>query len=281
MPAALERLLASNGPYLRLPNAVWTRRLAELGFTRLDFVPQTPHLWCGHTGYLPWDGLREQLDRCGLVPAALTPPAYRYSITAPPGWQRQITLDYYRTCIALAADMGCGRVVIGPDGACWDLSPQELERNAVELLAQLAGEAESAGVTLLLLPAVGEAAPLIAQSPVLNRAEDLAQVLREVRSPALKVCLDTNILAINGGSLSQWFALLGADTGLVRLCDGCYHGWRAWGDGCLPVDRWLRQLDQLGYRGDLSLNLPGERYVEDPDYPHRAALAGLTGEARL
>lgn len=275
------RLLASNGQYGRLPNAVWTERLAALGFTRLDLVPQTPHLWCGRTGCLPWDGLRALLERSRLTPAALTPPPYRYAITAPPGAQRSATLDYYRSCIALAAAMGCGRVVVGPAGACWDLPRRKLECNAAELLALLAREAERAGVTLLLVPAVGENAPLIAEAPVLNRAEELARVLREVDSPALGVCLDTNIMAINGDDLTRWFDLLGERTGLVRLCDGCYHGWRAWGDGCLPVDRWLCRLERMGYGGDLSLHLPGQRYEGDPDYPHRAALAGLAGEVRI
>lgn len=272
------RLLASNGQYGRLPNAVWTERLAALGFVRLDLTPQTPHLWCGHTGCLPWDDLKALLDRHGLVPAALTPPPYRYAITAPPGAQRSATLNYYGSCIALAAAMGCRRVVISPAGACWDLPRRELEHNAEEMLALLAREAEKAEVTLLLAPAVGSDAPLIAEAPVLNRAEELARMLREVDSPALGVCLDTNIMAINGGSLTRWFDLLGERTGLVRLCDGCYHGWRAWGDGCLPVDRWLRRLEQIGYGGDFSLHLPGERYVENPDQPHRAALAGLAGE---
>lgn len=272
------RLLASNGQYSRLPNGVWIERLAALGFTRLDLVPQTPHLWCGHTDCLPCDGLAGQLERRGLSVAALTPPAYRYSITAPPGVQREATVAYYRNCIALAAALGCGRVVLGIAGACWDLPRRQLEENAAQTLALLAPEARRAGVALLLAPAVGEDAPLIAEAPVLNRAEELAELLRRVGSPALGVCLDTNIMAVNGGSLSRWFDLLGERTGLVRLCDGCYHGWRAWGDGCLPVERWLGQLDRLGYGGDLSLHLPGERYVENPDYPLRAALAGLTGE---
>lgn len=278
MAVERARLLASNGPYSRRPNRDWTRALASLGFTRLDLIPQTPHLWCGHTGYLPWDGLGELLDREGLSPAVLTPPPYRYSITAPPGDQRTATLAYYRVCISLAASLGCGQVVLGAENACWDLPRPELLRNAAELLALLAQDAQSAGVTLLLVPAVGDSAPLIAQAPVLGCAEELAQLLREVDSPALGVCLDTNVMAINGGTLSGWFELLGAHTGLVRLCDGCYHGWRAWGDGCLPVDRWLMELERLGYRGDISLHLPGEGYMEDPDYPHRAALAGLLGE---
>lgn len=272
------RLLASNGQYIRQPNREWTRALAAMGFTRLDLIPKVPHLWCGHTGYLPWEELGELLRNAGLSPAVLTPPPYRYSITAPPGEQRTATLAYYRVCISLAAALGCGRVVLGSGNACWDIPRDELLSGAAEMLAALAPEAENAGVTLLLVPAVGDGAPLIAEAPVLNRAVELASLLEEVDSPALGVCLDTNVMALNGDTLSGWFDLLGPRTGLVRLCDGCYHGWRAWGDGCLPMERWLTELERLGYRGDLSLHLPGERYIEDPDYPHRAALAGLLGE---
>ena len=59
------------------------------------------------------------------------------------------------------------------------------------------------------------------------------------------------------------------------FADGNYHGWRAWGEGCLPMDRWLEQLEAAGYRGELSLLVPGERYVDRPGHPLRQALAAL------
>ncbi|MGN8968450.1 sugar phosphate isomerase/epimerase family protein [Intestinimonas sp. HCP28S3_D6] len=269
-------LLGSNGQYVRMPLAAFLGDMRSLGLTALDFVPQSPHLWLSHAEYEEPAPLLEKLAEAGLRISVLTPPAYRYSITAPPGKQREATVDYYRNSIALARALGAGQVVLGAAGACWDLTPEALRQNAAEVLERLCPAAEAAGVSLLLAPVMGPDTPLIAESPVLGRAEELSGLLRRVGSPALGVCLDTNVMASWGDTIPRWFELLGEKTGLVRLCDGNYHGWRAWGEGCLPMDRFAEQIRSAGYAGALSLLLPRERYVENPDWPLRQAVRALT-----
>ena len=44
------------------------------------------------------------------------------------------------------------------------------------------------------------------------------------------------------------------------------------------MQRYLHALDAMGYRGDISLRLPGERYLAQPAYPDERALAALCGE---
>lgn len=95
-------LLGSNGPYSRVPLAAFLEAEVRLGLDGVDFVPQTPHFWCSHTGHESAAPLRAALAEAGLPVRVLTPPPYRYSLTAPPGRQREATLDYYRVCIALA-----------------------------------------------------------------------------------------------------------------------------------------------------------------------------------
>ena len=73
-------------------------------------------------------------------------------------------------------------------------------------------------------------------------------MLAWVDSPALGVCLDTNVMSANGDTVADWLSLFPGRIGLVRLCDGNWHGWRAWGDGVLPVDRYLCQLTEGGYQ---------------------------------
>ena len=131
---------------------------------------------------------------------------------------------------------------------------------------------------LLLAPAMGAETPLIAEAPVLNTARELEAMLHRLRRPGLGVCLDTNVMSACGDTIPDWFDRLGDRTGLVRLCDGNYHGWRAWGEGVLPMERYLCQLNEVGYGGEISLRLPGEWYLERPSYPDERALAALCGE---
>ena len=269
-------LLGSNGQYVRRPLDAFLADMGELGLKSLDFVPQPPHLWLSHAEYEEPAPLLEKLAAAGLRISVLTPPACRYSITAPRGRQREATVDYYRNSIALARALGAGQVVLGAAGACWDLTPEALLQNAAEVLERLCPAAEAAGVSLLLAPVMGPETPLIAESPVLGRAEELSGLLRRLESPALGVCLDTNVMASWGDTLPRWFDLLGEKTGLIRLCDGNSHGWRAWGEGCLPMERFAEQLRSAGYAGALSLLLPGDRYGGNPDWPHRRAVEALT-----
>ena len=144
-----------------------------------------------------------------------------------------------------------------------------------EVGAAVADELVEFGVTLLLAPAMGAETPLIAEAPVLNTARELEAMLHRLRRPGLGVCLDTNVMSACGDTIPDWFDRLGDRTGLVRLCDGNWHGWRAWGDGVLPVDRYLCQLTEGGYQGDFSLYLPGERYIDSPTYPDEKAVAAV------
>ena len=272
-------VLGSNSSYSRLPLETCLDELAAMGFTALDFVPQTPHFWCSHGEMGDAAVLRQKLEGRGLRAEVVTPPAYRYSITAPPGRQRQATLDYYRTCMDLAAALGAGKVVLGAAGACWDLDHETLRRNGAEVLSALCPAAEAAGVQLLLVPVMGPETPLIAESPVLGTAAELEELLRQVDSPNLGVCLDTNVMSAWGDTLPGWFERLGGRTGLVRLCDGNYHGWRAWGEGCLPMERYRAELEAAGYTGPVSLLLPGERYLDRPSWSAEQTLRALRGGA--
>lgn len=87
--------------------------------------------------------------------SVLTPPPYRCSLTAPAGEQRDATIGYYDSCIRLAAELDCHRLVLSAAGACWDLPPQELTEHAAAMLTHLCHTAQVEGVKLLLAPGDG------------------------------------------------------------------------------------------------------------------------------
>ncbi len=272
------RILGSNTQYIRYPLEFFLAEMECLGLRQLDFTPKAPHFFCSHSHCTPVDSLLRALDSHHLKVSAVTPPPYRYAITAPEGVQRQRTEQYYKTCIDLTARLGCGYMVLDSSGACWDLSEDELLANAEGMIRTLCEHAQEQDVRLLLAPVMGKETPLIAEAPVLNTAQDLQQMLHRVNCDHLGVCLDTNVMSACGGTMMDWFSRLGDRTQLVRLCDGNYHGWRAWGDGVLPMERYVRELDERGYRGAISLYLGGERYVENPSQAAAQTLTALCGE---
>lgn len=203
----MDRLLGSNGQYIRFPLPVFLKAMQRLGLRRLDFVPQVPHFFCGYRGHADVAPLRAALQGADLQVSVLTPPPYRCSLTAPAGEQRDATIGYYYSCIRLAAELDCHRLVLSAAGACWDIPPQELAEHAAAMLTHLCHTAQVEGVTLLLAPVMGAETPLIAEAPVLNTARQLSQMLAWVDSPALGVCLDTNVMSANGDTVADWLSL--------------------------------------------------------------------------
>lgn len=155
----MDRLLGSNGQYSRFPLPVFLESMQRLGLRRLDFVPQVPHFFCGYRGHADVAPLRAALQGADLRVSVLTPPPYRCSLTAPAGEQRDATIGYYDSCIRLAAELNCHRLVLSAAGACWDIPPQELTEHAAAMLTHLCHTAQVEGVTLLLAPVMGAETP--------------------------------------------------------------------------------------------------------------------------
>lgn len=271
------QMLASNAQYSHLPLERFCVEMEQMNVHYLDFVPQTPHFWLGHTEGDDPAALRAAFDAVSLAVSVLTPPVYRYAITADKEPQRGATRSYYINALGLARALGADRVVLGASGACWDVPNETLLRSARAMMEDLCDEAARQGVTLLLCPVMGAETPLIAESPVLSTLEQVAAMLDEVDHPNLAAALDTNVMSAAGESILQWFGRLGGRIRLVRMTDGNYHGWRAIGEGVLPMIHYAEQLRDVCYTGDISLLLPGEHYIERPWRIEAAAITALGG----
>ncbi|WP_146604788.1 sugar phosphate isomerase/epimerase family protein, partial [Rhodoplanes roseus] len=89
-------------------------------------------------------------------------------------------------------------------------------------------------ITLLLEPLTR------AESNVINTSADLAQMMAELRSPAVKAILDTAAMAAAGETIGDYLARFGPDLAHVHFIDGDDGGAHlAWGDGSYPLHAFL------------------------------------------
>jgi sugar phosphate isomerase/epimerase len=51
----------------------------------------------------------------------------------------------------------------------------------------------------------------------------------------------------------------------IHVIDGTPSGHLAVGDGTLPIDKYLKEIDEFNYQGYLSLELAASSYYPDPD----------------
>ena len=155
----------------------------------------------------------------------------------------------------------------GGGGACWDIEPEALRRNAAGLLSALCPQAEAAGVRLPLAPGHGAGDPLIAESPCAGQAGGALRVAPPGGQPCPGGVPGHQRYEHLGRQhppvvSSGW----GEHTGLVRLCDGNYHGWRAWGEGVRPWSATGRSWRRRAMPARCPLPLPGERYAGRPSW---------------
>ena len=268
--------LGNNAQFFRFPYNDFVKALLADNISAVDLTLLSPHIYIDSFEILDPCHVIEMLHANGISVEATTPVPYRYSICAEAGtMQRERTLGYYRQCILFTKKAGAKFLLLTASGANFDTANEILLENAAEVLSILASFAEECGVTLLLGTVFGSESPLNASSPVLLTLPDVKNMLQRVNSPALKAYLDTAVISLVGETISQWFTQLGKEICLVRFTDGNYNGYRIWGSGCLPCERYLRELQQNGYSGALSLSVPGERYCENPAEAQRFLLCNL------
>jgi len=155
-------------------------------------------------------------------------------------------------------DLECKTIVISPEGGCFDRPYETLWDSSRHMLETLCHEAEKQGINILIpsLP--------VDDSPILTSLDEVEKMISQVNSNMLGALVDVNVISSCGEKISQWFARLGGRVRLVRFTDGNYNGYRVWGEGCLPCEKFLVELEKTDYDGILSLQLPGERYIDAP-----------------
>lgn len=256
---AKSSFAGSNIQYIRFPFRDFVAAQKDLGISRIDLSGAVPHLWCDHLSPVQTEEIKNLLEDAAMEVTVFSPSAYRYSICAEPETvQAYATLNYYRNCINAAVSLGCGTVVLSPEGGCFDQSRDRLWDNAVHMLETICGIAERQGVTILL-PSLSKDL-----SPILTSLREVEKMTAQVNSNRLAVMLDAHGISMEGETISQWFEHLGEKIKLVRFTDGNYNGCRVWGEGCLPCERLLTELENSRYNGMFSLQIPGEKYIDAP-----------------
>jgi D-psicose/D-tagatose/L-ribulose 3-epimerase len=194
-----------------------------------------------------------------LVPEGL-------SITSDHYGERMRVVEVMRRLIELCADLGGEVLVHGSPGQrriAPGQSPDAALAHATECFAAIAEDAGKAGVTYCIEPL----AP--SETPLINRVEEAAAIVRTIDSPAVRTMIDT-CAAGNAEPqpipdlIDRW--LPGGQVAHIHLND---PNRRAPGQGELRFGPILAALQRQGYAGIASV----EPFVYEPDGPTSAARA--------
>ncbi len=241
------------------------KRIAKAGFKAVDIWGDSPHL-----DVLVNRGDRKSLcklvDDLGLAWASLSVNggalARQYNFSYSRKWVREQTLDYYKKCLDVSAEMGIPRINVISGHMMSDTDYEQAWEWNREGIAAVADYAAKVKVT----PCLHTLTP--SESRVIVTLDDALRMLKEINKPNLKLQIDTADQNITDPNISEGVRKVAKYLDYVHISDndglgvGLTHNIP--GHGTVNWGRFISELRDNGYKGYLTAQLYSGGPI-DPD----------------
>ena len=182
---------------------------------------------------------------------------WRFYPSSPDPAVREQAAGIIRQAAPLAASVGA-QVILLPVGQPKELTPEQARSNLVEVLRTCAPEAEKAGV-VYAVENVGQA--------LAHTADHLLDIASRVGSPACQVYYDVGNAAAQGADAAAEMRKLGRRLAMLHVKDlqATPKGRKlaVVGDGIVDFRAAAQAAREIGYRGYLTLEVPGTPETAD------------------
>lgn len=272
----LGKFCASNFSYFRFPFETFLDDVQKLGIHAIEIWGAEPHLNVDEATNDDLRLIQRQLRDRQMHMLCFTPEQciYPINIAAKEDRLRERSVRYFFRCVEICSEMECPLLFL-TSGTGYENEPREdAWKRAVDSIGRVSDAADKAGVKLVL-----EALQPV-ESNVVNTVDDIIRMRADVSSPALKVAVDTVGMAVSGNTVEQYMNAFGSDVLHTHFIDGEPAGHMAWGDGNLPLDRYVAALAEGGYSGYFSFELVGPRYWLTPLQPLKQSIDAIRQSIR-
>jgi protein FrlC len=273
MTDLFERIAVMSYPYCHYTFEYFLKAMERFGVRKIDIWAGSPHLYYEDMGPRELQRMKEGIASHGLSVVAYTPEQvlYPYNLAAREDGLRARSIEYFKTNIRIAAQLGAPLLLVSAGWGYLDERREEALDRSRQSLRELAAYAHDHGVILAL-----EALTKIS-SNLINYADELARMVADVSSPALAGMLDLGQMGILGETVEDYFKALGCPPIHMHIMDGRPAGHLAFGDGILPVYHYLREALRLGYAGCFTMEMNDRQYYLEPDKAIARSLEILKG----
>jgi len=255
-----KQLACTNLHYFYYPLEYAFRKLQEAGFASIDFYGGTPHFWMDSVSYSDCKQLKRLASDYGLDIIAFTPEvaSFHHTLcTNDEAWQKR-SIAFYKNAVRAAVELEVKIVVINAVGAFRDVPLEQTYLHVRDNLCELCEYAEKNNILLAMETVRSE------EQGFISRLEMLKRLKADVNSNVLKAVLDTCAMGTAGETVDQWFKTFGEDLIHIHFTDGRPAGHRVWGEGCFPMDRFVKSIVKNRYKGFLELKLANDEYYDEP-----------------
>jgi protein FrlC len=256
-----EQLLGANFSFQHHPFRWTAEHLAELGFKRIELWGIAPHIDLHNDTAKRVAEVRSVLGDCRLSVHCFTPEQVIYPVNIASGDTifREASIEHFLRAADIAAELEAKYLFLAP-GRGFENEPKERAwDHAVESINRIDHHARSLGLRCLLEPLQRR------ESNIVNNANDLEKMWLELGSRSLDIVLDLVAMATAGDNVSDYVSKFGARLSHVHIVDGNPGGHLVWGDGNLPLERYLAALNAASFDGTLTFEPFGDgSYALDP-----------------
>jgi sugar phosphate isomerase/epimerase len=249
-------------------------KIAQLGFSGAEIMCDRPHLY--PPDYAPEElgKIKKLLDEKGLKVTNLNSfTLFAVGDTYLPSWiepepeRRMVRIQHTQQCLHIARALECGNISIppgGPPAGGTRKEALELFHQGLEAVVPLA---EELGVKLLVEPE---------PDLLIERTGEFAEFIKGIQSPWIGLNFDIGHFYCAGEDPARALETLFEWVGHIHLEDigrSRIHHHLVPGDGAIDFAPVFKAMKELGYTGDISLEL--YPYVNTPEAAGKASLAHL------
>lgn len=240
-------------------------RVAEIlrgfGFREIELWGIAPHLDLFHDRDARVRSVRKVLSDNGLAVWCFTPEQVVYPINVASGDQayRRASVDRFCRAADICAELGAKYLFLTSGRGYEHDTPDDAWARSAQSLSDIAAYAGRMGIRCLLEPLQRF------ETNVVTDAQGVRRMLDQLGADNMDVVLDTVGMAAAGDTVADYLKLFGQRLAHVQIVDGTPAGHLVWGDGTLPIGRYLTELAASGYTGRLTFEPFGNGiYALDP-----------------
>ncbi|MEH7384516.1 TIM barrel protein [Bacillus sp. JJ1521] len=266
-----SQITGMNFHYLHYPLQYFLDSMVNYRFRRIELWGAAPHFYVEDLTVSEIRHIKKEIETRELEVICFTPEQCMYPINlaAKETTICERSINYFKKSIDAAVELEAPMVLVTAGWGYRNESRSDALRRARDSLEKLTVYADEQGIVLALEPLQK------VESNLICTLADLKEMLHEIQSPNLKGMVDTIPLAVEGECLASYFTELQDDFVHIHFIDGNPNGHLAWGDGNLPLEKWIKTLSDNQYEGALTLEFTSSQYLQDPNAAIEQSLRAL------
>lgn len=254
MTLSADRITGSNFSYQHLPFETFLDDMVGLGRERLELWGVAPHFHIPQLDRAELRSIRRQLIERQLRVHCVTAEQVMYpvNLASPIQWLRKDSIALFKRAAEVCAELQSPLLFLTPGRGFENENPQSAWQRSVDAVGEIASYAGRLGVGCVLEPLQR------VESNLVNDSRALRRMIDDVGVSNLGAVLDTVAMAVAGETVADYYDNLGSLIQHVHLVDGRPAGHLAWGDGELPLGRYVAALEGADYAGLFTFELFGD-----------------------